>query len=137
MGACGPATIPCNNARKLYPMPASALGEVHLVEEGLEEGAGNDDDHVPIEAELLAVTPLAILLAEFFGEALQLAFGCLDSRLGVPPRLLGARLDIVGHYSLRLGQHLFGFGASFRANAPVPDRAARSSGVSASSQLSV
>ncbi len=91
------------------------LGEVHALEEGLEAAVENDDDHVPIWPELIAVTPLAILLAEFLGEALQLAFGCLDSRLGVTPRLLGARLDVVVQHTLRLSQNLFGFGPSLRA----------------------
>ena len=91
------------------------LGEVHLAEEALEAGVENDDDHVPIWPELIAVTPLAILLAEFLGEALQLAFGCLDSRLGVTPRLLGARLDVGVQHTLRLSQSLFGFGSSLRA----------------------
>ena len=89
--------------------------KVHLAEEALEAGVENDDDHVPIWPELIAVTPLAILLAEFLGEALQLAFGCLDSRLGVTPRLLGARLDVVVQHTLRLSQNLFGFGPSLWA----------------------
>ena len=72
------------------------------------------------DEKLFAVASLAVLVTHVLGDTGEPTLGAGNLGLGVPPRLLGARLDVVVQHSLRLGQDLFGRASGLRVTGKFP-----------------
>ena len=66
------------------------------------------------EEKLFAVASLAVLVTHVLGDTGEPTLGAGNLGLGIPPRLLGAGLDVVVQQALRPGQDLFGRASGLR-----------------------